>query len=216
MKILLGKNVIKRINNMPKEKKELTLTQKLNKIQQELKVGKSQFNKFANFSYRSCEDILMAVKPLLRDCSLVIDDKIVKLGDRYYVKATATLLDSSLLKEEIFATAYAREAQEKKGMDASQITGSTSSYARKYALNGLFCIDDAKDADTRDNKMPTIQAEAPFPTSTAPRPTKNVFDAKCEDCGKDLTTPEIEYSVKFYGLKLCRSCQENHQKLTNK
>jgi hypothetical protein len=120
----------------------------LNKIQQELKAPKGQVNSFGNYKYRSCEDILEAVKPLLGEATLVINDEIVMLGDRFYVKAVATLKDD---KEEVSATAYAREALDKKGMDTSQITGATSSYARKYALNGLFLIDDTKDADTKDN-----------------------------------------------------------------
>jgi hypothetical protein len=121
-------------------------------IQQELKAPKSQRNDFGNFSYRSCEDILEAVKPLLKanNCVLTISDELVNIGERYYIKATATL--SSV--EEIGGIsniAYAREPAEKKGADLSQITGACSSYARKYALNGLFCIDDQKDADTTNN-----------------------------------------------------------------
>ena len=122
----------------------------LNEIQQKLKAHKSQTNTFGNYKYRSCEDILEAVKPLLGEAILLLDDDIVLIGDRYYVKATATIKDD---KEAISVTAYARESLDKKGMDASQITGATSSYARKYALNGLFCIDDAKDADTMDNRV---------------------------------------------------------------
>lgn len=117
------------------------------KIQNRLKAPKGQFNKFGNYKYRSCEDILEAVKPLCAEegVQLTISDEIVMIGDRYYVKATATVTDGS---ESASVTAYAREEETKKGMDSSQITGATSSYARKYALNGLFCIDDTKDADT--------------------------------------------------------------------
>lgn len=120
---------------------------KLIKIQNRLKAPKGQFNKFGNYKYRSCEDILEAVKPLCADeeVQLTISDEIVMIGERYYVKATATVTDGS---ESASVTAYAREEETKKGMDSSQITGATSSYARKYALNGLFCIDDTKDADT--------------------------------------------------------------------
>jgi hypothetical protein len=120
-------------------------------IQKELKAPKNQKNNFGNYKYRSCEDILEAVKPLCikHNCLLTISDEIVMLGDRFYVKATATFSAHDLLP--ISVSAYAREAQTKKGMDESQITGSASSYARKYALNGLFCIDDTKDADTMDN-----------------------------------------------------------------
>ncbi len=120
----------------------------LNKIQKELKAPKGQRNTFGNYNYRSCEDILEAVKPLLGEAVLVVYDEIVNVGDRFYVKATAEISHD---KEIVRATAFAREPLEKKGMDTAQITGATSSYARKYALNGLFCIDDAKDADTQDN-----------------------------------------------------------------
>lgn len=122
--------------------------EKLSEIQRQLKAPKGQFNKFGNYNYRSCEDILEAVKPLLNGCQLTISDRIVQIGDRYYIEATAMLSDGD---KSVSTTAYAREQESKKGMDASQITGSASSYARKYALNGLFLIDDTKDADTMDN-----------------------------------------------------------------
>lgn len=124
----------------------------LSEIQQKLKAPKGQLNKFGNYRYRSCEDILEALKPLLGTASLIIADDIVQLGDRYYVKATATLWDDVGHGTSWTATAFAREALDKKGMDDAQITGSASSYARKYALNGLFLIDDTKDADSMDNK----------------------------------------------------------------
>jgi len=119
-------------------------------IQQELKAPKNQKNSFGNYNYRSCEDILEAVKPLCikHNCILTIRDEIVEVGGRVYVEATATLKDLDNSTTE-FSTAYAREPESKKGMDESQITGAASSYARKYALNGLFCIDDTKDADTQ-------------------------------------------------------------------
>ena len=120
----------------------------LNTIQKELNAPKNQRNNFGNYNYRSCEDILSAVKPLLGDAILTLNDEIVLIGDRYYVKATAGISHGEHM---ITATAYAREDASKKGMDLSQLTGSCSSYARKYALNGLFCIDDTKDADTQDN-----------------------------------------------------------------
>lgn len=121
------------------------LHKKLWTIQQTLNAPKNQRNNFGGYSYRSAEDILEAVKPLLQNVTLTLNDEIVLIGDRYYVKATATLSDG---EDVIAVTAYAREEENKRGMDASQLTGATSSYARKYALNGLFCIDDAKDADT--------------------------------------------------------------------
>lgn len=135
------------------------------RIQNELKAPKGQYNSFGKYSYRSCEDILEAVKPLLSsyDCILTLSDEITLVGERYYVKATAILLNGAGDKVEV--TAYAREEEDKKGMDGSQITGAASSYARKYALNGLFCIDDTKDSDTtkteaKSKKSAQAKAEA--------------------------------------------------------
>ena len=122
---------------------------KLMNIQQELKAPKGQYNDFGKYAYRSCEDILEAVKPLLKKEKVVltISDELQYIGNRYYIKATATLIDTE--SEAIISnSAYAREEETKKGMDGSQITGASSSYARKYALNGLFGIDDNKDSDT--------------------------------------------------------------------
>ena len=122
---------------------------KLVKVQNELKAPKSQYNSFGKYSYRNCEDILEALKPLLNEVKAIvsISDEIVLIGERYYVKATVKFIDAET-GEVVEASAMAREEETKKGMDASQLTGSTSSYARKYALNGLFAIDDTKDADT--------------------------------------------------------------------
>lgn len=134
------------------------LNEKLLDIQQKLNAPKSQRNNFGNYNYRSCEDILEAVKPLLKEnkCILKISDEIVQLGNRYYIKATATIKDTETGESEC-TYSLAREEETKKGMDGSQITGASSSYARKYALNGLFCIDDNKDSDStnthgKDNK----------------------------------------------------------------
>lgn len=129
---------------------EKSLVKLLQEVQTELKAPKSQYNSFAKYHYRSQEDILEAVKPLLakRGLALTLNDEIVQFGTRVYVKATATLygeMDKSFKVE-----AYAREPEEKKGMDESQITGTASSYARKYALNGLFAIDDTEDSDAQD------------------------------------------------------------------
>lgn len=130
--------------------------EKIVAIQSELKAPKGQYNSFGKYNYRSCEDILEGVKPLLAKHGLIltIQDGIELIGDRYYVKATATITDG---KESISTSAYARESLDKKGMDASQVTGATLSYARKYALNGLLCIDDTKDADTMDNSKKPVQ-----------------------------------------------------------
>jgi hypothetical protein len=135
---------------------DLTFIEKIVTIQSELYVTKSQWNDFGKYSYRSTEDILYALKPLLRCHKLMITitDDIVLIGDRYYVKAAITITDG---KESISNSALARESLIKKGMDDSQITGATSSYARKYALAGMFGIDDEKDADTR--KPETIDSD---------------------------------------------------------
>lgn len=129
---------------------------KLRYVQSELKAPKNQYNSFGKYRYRSCEDILEGVKPLLQKyrCAITLSDSIELIGDRYYVKATATFYDCETLGQ-ISNTAYARESDDKKGMDASQITGTASSYARKYALNGLLLIDDTKDADTDENRNET-------------------------------------------------------------
>lgn len=139
-------------------------------IQQGLKAPKGQYNNFGHYKYRSCEDILEAVKPLLAEqsCTLVITDDIVMIGERFYLKATATITNSEGMKE--VATAFAREQDNKAGMDSSQLTGATSSYARKYALNGLFCIDDTKDADTMDNTNEGHRAPA---SATQPKQEDN-------------------------------------------
>lgn len=132
---------------------------KIINIQQKLKAPKTQRNNFGNYYYRSCEDILEAVKPLLEEnkCFLVITDEIINLGNRYYVKANAKLIneDGSLIAEN---NGIAREEESKKGMDGSQITGASSSYARKYALNGLFGIDDTKDSDYTNTTVDEVKA----------------------------------------------------------
>ncbi|QWX10237.1 recombination protein [Vibrio phage vB_VpP_BT-1011] len=129
---------------------------KLIKVQATLNAPKGQYNSFGKYAYRSCEDIMGAVKPLLAEHGLVqfVSDEIVLIGDRYYVKATVTVTDG---KESHTATAFARESLQKKGMDDAQITGATSSYARKYALNGMYNIDDTKDADTNEYRQQATQ-----------------------------------------------------------
>jgi len=137
----------------------------LQDIQRELKAPKGQENKFGGYKYRSCEDIMEAVKPLLDKygATLTVSDDIVFIGDkddtRFYIKATATLCATENGEVLAQTTAFAREPLAKKGMDESQITGAASSYARKYALNGLFCIDDTKDADTMDNRNADKEAK---------------------------------------------------------
>lgn len=133
---------------------EESIYQRLRKVQMELKAPKGQFNSFGKYNYRSCEDILEAVKPLLdkNDLVMTVSDEIVAVGDRIYIKATATVRHGN---EVVTNTAYARESEKKTGMDDSQITGTASSYARKYCLNGLFLIDDTKDADTDEYRKTT-------------------------------------------------------------
>lgn len=149
-------------------------------IQGELKAPKNLYNKFGGYNYRSAESILEALKPLLTEkkCILTISDEVKLIGDRYYIEATATLSNGT---EEVSTKAYAREEESKKGMDASQLTGSTSSYARKYALNGLFALDDNKDADDADNRDNGTKTATAKPTSKTiskeELPSDN-FDAK--------------------------------------
>ena len=127
----------------------MNIYEKLMNIQKELKAPKCQYNRFGKYKYRSCEDILESVKPLLEKykVTIILTDKLEQIGERYYIRAMAILFDTES-DNSIENTAYAREEETKKGMDGSQITGTSSSYARKYALNGLLLIDDTKDADT--------------------------------------------------------------------
>lgn len=155
----------------------MNIYEKLSNIQNELKAPKGQFNKFGGYKYRSCEDILEAVKPICKKYGavLILSDELMNIGNRYYIEAKATLISIDGRTDNnpfcVENTAYAREEENKKGMDGSQITGTASSYARKYALNGLFNIDDTKDADTdefikqtqkedEDKKISKTQADA--------------------------------------------------------
>lgn len=142
--------IAKEVNNV----KPKSIYEKLSAIQLELKAPKSQYNGYGNYYYRSCEDIMEAVKPLCNknEITLIIGDEIVCIDGWHYVKATAVLIDW-ITGDTVQNVAYARESAAKKGMDDSQVTGSTSTYARKYALNGLFNIDDTKDNDTAELKQ---------------------------------------------------------------
>ena len=181
-----------------------------------LKAPKSQYNSFGKYKYRNCEDILEAAKPICAANGMVLtlSDDIVEIGGRFYVKATATLLDTESA-EEISNTALARESSEKKGMDESQITGTASSYARKYALNGLFCIDDTKDADT-DEYTSQNQSET---TADAQRRSDTPRKYICEICGGEITgyavkgeqfAPERQAreTKEEFGHELCRNCRK--------
>ena len=127
----------------------MSIYEKLTKVQEELKAPKNQYNSFGKYNYRSCEDILEALKPILAKYGLflMISDTMKQIGDRYYIMATCTVSDGEM---HITNCAFAREEESKKGMDGAQVTGTSSSYARKYALNGLFLIDDTKDPDTEE------------------------------------------------------------------
>jgi len=163
----------------------MDMSEKLLEIQNELKAPKGQYNSFGKYRYRSCEDILEAVKPLLKKykCVLTITDSIQMVGDRFYVKATAILSDIES-GEGFTNEAFAREEAEKKGQDASQVTGTASSYARKYCLNGLFLIDDTKDADTDENYLQTrgeeritdTQVKSLLKKYPKPEQVKNILD----------------------------------------
>lgn len=132
----------------------IEFNEKLKEVQTQIKAPKNLYNTFGKYKYRNAEGILEAVKPYLDKYNLflVLSDEIVQVGERYYIKATAVLHDGEENKS-VSVSAYAREAATKKGMDDSQITGTASSYARKYALNGLFLLDDTKDADTDENRI---------------------------------------------------------------
>ena len=157
-------------------------------IQSSLNVPKGQFNAFGKYKYRSCEDILAALKPLLKqnDCTLTISDDIMQVGNRFYIKATATLTNGK--GEQATVTAFAREEDSKKGMDASQVTGAASSYARKYALNGLFAIDDTKDADALN-----VNPQYTQPVQAAPqtRGTQQAAQQASQQASQQLTQADL-------------------------
>lgn len=170
-------------------------------IQKKLKAPKGQYNSFGKYKYRSAEDILEAVKPLCHEnnCTLTLSDTLENIGDRYYIKATVSITNGT---ETVSVSAYAREDETKKGMDGSQITGTASSYARKYALNGLFCIDDTKDADTDEYKKQTTK-ESTKKTSSAPKLSREDLEVKivalCD--AKRLDVAEICKKVKVGSLE---------------
>ncbi len=168
---------------------ELPLASRLAEIQQTLNAPKNQRNNFGGYNYRSCEDILMAVKPLLGGLVITINDEMILVGDRIYVKATATITDG---KESISTSAFAREADSKKGMDSAQVTGSTSSYARKYALNGLLLIDDNKDAD-HTNTHGKAEQFANAAAGKGVTPTAGVYESMSEE--EQTFLKELAYQV---------------------
>ena len=200
----------------------MNIYEKLLAIQQELKAPKGQYNSFGKYNYRSCEDILEAVKPICvkHKAVLTVSDELVYMGDRYYIKATATLTNTENTGVKIYNneydeitkypiedmvknTAYAREEETKKGMDSSQITGTASSYARKYALNGLFCIDDTKDADTNEFKEQEQKPE--------PKIDKKSIDLIVELAAKyaELKNGNADELLKYYLYKYGANSIEN-------
>ena len=169
----------------------MELLKQLSEIQQKLNVPKNQYNYFGGYNFRSCEDILNALKPLLNGLILTLNDDLVLIGERYYIKATATISDGT---NSISASSFAREEEQLKGMNTAQITGSTSSYARKYALNALFCIDDVKDPDST-NKHGKEESEE----------TKS-DKIKCPKCGKLVNKKMID----AWGM--CAECKSKEAK----
>lgn len=194
---------------------------KLFAIQQALKAPKDLENTFGKYKYRSCEGILEALKPHLglNNCIVTLQDHVQEIGGRHYIVATATITDTET-GENYSTTAYAREEESKKGMDTSQVTGAASSYARKYALNGLFAIDDNKDSDetnTHGKDVPEVPEKVGFPTD-------NKF--RCEKCktvlqpyeynGKTVSIrAHAEKSTKNYGQVLCLDCINKMKGETN-
>lgn len=194
----------------------MSIYEKLLSIQTELKAPKSQYNKFGGYNYRNCEDIAEALKPLLKqhNATVLLTDEIENIGDRFYVRANATFIDIES-GEKVTVSALAREELAKKGMDGSQVTGASSSYARKYALNGLFCIDDTKDSDTLNNSK-----EYTAPPKAQKQPTKPVQPPKqasnviiCPVCGKPVQPAKVkdgsgyipaDVIIKQYGK--CSNC----------
>lgn len=162
-------------------------------IQSELKAPKGQFNAYGKYKYRSCEDILEAVKPILKknNCTLLLSDSLIYVGERYYIKATATLVNAE--GKSVSTEAYAREEETKKGMDASQITGASSSYARKYALNGLLCIDDNKDSDTTNTGDNTPAAPAKASKEDNAEVEKAIAEINAANSKEDLINAIAKY-----------------------
>ena len=180
---------------------EKNVYMKLVEVQSKLKAPKSQFNKFGNYAYRNCEDILEALKPLLSEVKAIVNisDDVVLVGERYYIRATATFVDVET-GEAVSNNAYAREELAKKGMDGSQITGTASSYARKYALNGLLDIDDTKDADT-DEYRKQIDKKSKVEISEEQQDRLDL-EKKCKELGIDLEEESIKNYIKSNLLKL--------------
>lgn len=207
-----------------------TIFERLAVVQKFLKAPKNKNNSFGKYNYRSCEDILESAKPILHEhgLTLFLTDEIVEISGRFYVKATATVYTTDGGEERFSVSAFARESETKSGMDAAQITGAASSYARKYALNGLFCIDDTKDADSdeyaresqaRAKKTTTKKKVEPAPESVSNAILNGTNEESadilpiCNDCGEPITPTEkytvariVESTIKTFGVPCCMKC----------
>lgn len=203
----------------------MDLYEKLSNVQSELHATKDRKNDFGKFNYRSCEDILQAVKPLLSVNGLILtlSDEIVEISGRFYIKAIAGIADIET-GDSLRVTAFARESESKSGMDAAQITGSCSSYARKYALNGLFCIDDNKDIDSNEYAQETQAKAKKTATKKKTEPAAVPVDSGesepapdvpkiCNDCGEPIKRTDkytveqiVQSTIKTFGVPCCMSC----------
>ena len=184
----------------------MNIYEKLTEVQNELKAPKSKYNSFGKYNYRSCEDILEAVKPILKAkrLAMTVKDDVFNIGDRFYIMATVTVFDCES-DEKVTTTAYAREDADKKGMDGSQITGSSSSYARKYALNGMFAIDDTKDADswnTHDKDRTVEKKEAERATEEQIAKLRALYKGKEDKLTELLDKYGITSPVQFKRMEI--------------
>ena len=184
----------------------MNIYEKLTEVQNELKAPKSKYNSFGKYNYRSCEDILEAVKPILKSkrLAMTVKDDVFNIGDRFYIMATVTVFDCES-EEKVTTTAYAREDADKKGMDGSQITGSSSSYARKYALNGMFAIDDTKDADswnTHDKDRTVEKKEAERATEEQVAKLRALYKGKEDKLTELLDKYGITSPVQFKRMEI--------------
>ena len=184
----------------------MNIYEQLTEVQNELKAPKSKYNSFGKYNYRSCEDILEAVKPILKAkrLAMTVKDDVFNIGDRFYIMATVTVFDCES-EEKVTTTAYAREDADKKGMDGSQITGSSSSYARKYALNGMFAIDDTKDADswnTHDKDRTVEKKEAERATEEQVAKLRALYKGKEDKLTELLDKYDITNPVQFKRMEI--------------
>ena len=184
----------------------MNIYEKLTEVQNELKAPKSKYNSFGKYNYRSCEDILEAVKPILKAkrLAMTVKDDVFNIGERFYIMATVTVFDCES-EEKVTTTAYAREDTDKKGMDGSQMTGSSSSYARKYALNGMFAIDDTKDADswnTHDKDRTVEKKEAERATEEQVAKLRALYKGKEDKLTELLDKYDITNPVQFKRMEI--------------